>query len=433
MILKRHYIYVFMLGLVLTGKVYAAGSGALRVELPDAGPFGMGSAFVGEADRPSAVYYNPAGMTQMKKEQFSDGFAFFAPQLYYKDPSGLETKAHEDTYYIPSFYSVMPIHNSKAVVGVGVTSSWGSGINWPEKGILRYDATKGSLENDDGMLAIAYPITDHWSLAASFDLDYSKADINKKIDQSGDPSDLSHDANSKLKAQAFGWGYRFATMYKFNDQNQLGLMYRSVIREDYKGNIYLDGLDNSGNDLKTTFGGSSYQNDVREALALPQSVVMGYSFRPTSKWTLNADLEWMDWRSVHQQLLVFGEKDPVLLSILNSGNPTVDHWKAVWSEAVGAQYAWTDRFRVRCGYYHIQTPIASDTFDASLPDSNVNGVTVGFGYDIFKRLTLDFAYSADFYEARSIVNTVDAADNGVNGNYHQFTNLVLMTITYKFK
>ena len=48
-------------------NAFAAGSGAYRIETPDAGAFGMGSAFVGEADTPAAVYYNPAGINQMSR------------------------------------------------------------------------------------------------------------------------------------------------------------------------------------------------------------------------------------------------------------------------------------------------------------------------------------------------------------------------------
>ena len=45
-------------------RAFASDNGVIKLELPDAAAVGMGGAFVGEADRPSAVYYNPAGITQ---------------------------------------------------------------------------------------------------------------------------------------------------------------------------------------------------------------------------------------------------------------------------------------------------------------------------------------------------------------------------------
>ena len=62
-LLRLTVLSVGLLFLVGVNNVLAAGSGGFRVETPDAGAFGKGSAFVGEANTPGAVYYNPAGLT----------------------------------------------------------------------------------------------------------------------------------------------------------------------------------------------------------------------------------------------------------------------------------------------------------------------------------------------------------------------------------
>ena len=97
------------------------------------------------------------------------------------------------------------------------------------------------------------------------------------------------------------------------------------------------------------------------------------------------------------------------------------------------QYAVTDKFRVRTGYEHHQTPIPEATVDTEFPDSDSNAYSVGLGYDITKNLTIDIAYVADFYESRNVVNTVDQ-DLGANlsGKYSAFVNIGTMSLTYKF-
>ena len=424
---------VLCLFLIISLKAFAAGSGALRIEVPDAGPFGMGSAFVGQADRPSAVYYNPAGLTQIKKEQFSDGFAVVAPQISYTDSSGVETQARQQTFLVPHFYTAMPLGFSKAVLGFGANSSWGTGVYWAEDSFARYQGTNGELENLDAMLTLAYPLTEQWSFAVSADADDSKASTNKKVAQAG----VGDDANFQLKAKSLGWGYRLATMFKINDQHQVGLMYRSPIRHKFRGKAYLNDLNDNGTyPLNTIFGGGSYGTELSEEYVLPQSIILGYSFKPTSKWVINADAEWMDWRSVQQERINWeDETDPDRLGILNNGNPVQHDWEAVWSEAVGVQYSWSDRLRLRGGYFHIETPIPQQTFDSSLPDSDVDGLTTGFGYDIKENLTFDFAYSAVMYRSRKVFNTVGQNGGGldISGTYRQFTNVGMVTITYKFK
>ena len=120
-------------------------------------------------------------------------------------------------------------------------------------------------------------------------------------------------------------------------------------------------------------------------------------------------------------------------------NPTPENWHSTLSESIGTQYDLTDRFRVRAGYYHHPKVIAQANFNPDLPDSSSNGVTTGFGFDITKRLTIDVAYSALFYDTRDITNTVSSgvisgipATGSVNGKYKNFTNIGLVSLTYKF-
>ena len=91
MLLKyRIVIFLFtVIFLCLTSKaVFAASAGAYSIETEDAGAFGMGTAFVGDANTPAAVYYNPAGINQMTRPEISVGYAILAPRGQMKQPDG---------------------------------------------------------------------------------------------------------------------------------------------------------------------------------------------------------------------------------------------------------------------------------------------------------------------------------------------------------
>jgi long-chain fatty acid transport protein len=414
--------------LVGTGRVFGAGSGAFRVELPDAGPMGKGNTSVGEANRPSSVYYNPAGMNQIKRSEISVGTTFLAPRVSYQPSSGDAVQMRPNNFLIPHVYAVTPL-NEKLAFGLGATSYFGLTTEWAEDSPLRYNATKSEIVNQDIMLSASYQATDQWSFAVSADNDDSRASKNKKLLQTGGP-----DGNFQLKAKDNAWGYRLASMYKVTDKQQIGLMYRSRISHKYEGKGYLDNLNNNGNFYQTIFGGTAYETTLLEKLTLPQSVVVGYSFKPLSKWTFNIDVEWMDWSSIKKEAVVWkDETDPTRLAVLNTGNPAPRDWHSVWSQSVGAEYAATDHLRLRGGYYHHQSPIPQDTWDPNLPDSNSHGITTGFGYDITSSLTVDMAYSLLLYEPRKIDNTVgNVFGANVDGKYKQIMNMGLITLTYKF-
>ena len=235
--------------------------------------------------------------------------------------------------------------------------------------------------------------------------------------------------------------FDLATLFKLNDQNQFGLDYKSPIHHTYDGTLYLNNLNNSATFGPIPFGlggysdvfGTSFSTEAIQKLTLPQSVTLGYSVKPIDKLTINFDLEWTDWSQYKQQTTFYPNVNATQAAILATGNPQQRNWTSVWSESVGVQYAVTDKFRIRTGYEHHQTPIPENTFDTEFTDSDSNTLTAGIGYDITSRLTLDIAYVASFYESRNVVNSVDSVYGAsLSGKYMEFVNIGTMSLTYKF-
>jgi len=412
---------------------FAAGSGAYAVETPDAAAMGMGSAFVGEADTPAAVYYNPAGINQITSPEVTVGEAIIAPRAKMTQPDGNTVHEQNNEYNIPNFYAVVPVIPNKLSIGASGGSYWGLGSNWGYNGPLAYATTQANITDIDNSLAASYQITNQWSLAATVDNDNSKADESSNFANPAGPN-----GNVQLKASDNAWGYRLATMFKINDQNQIGLMYRSRINHTYEGNVNVDGIGSYYQNVVFPGIGSSFQTKAVEKSVLPQSVIIGYSVKPTSKLTVNLDIEWMDWSSTKYQALTFPNATSQQLTLLGgSPNPNPADWHSAWSESIGAQYDLTDRFRVRLGYYHHQRVIPNATFNPVIPDSNSNGYDTGLGFDITKRLSIDIAYSFLVYNSRQITNSVsnDSASlnqGNVDGKYSQYIHIALVSLTYKF-
>ncbi|MDE2008772.1 MAG: outer membrane protein transport protein [Candidatus Omnitrophica bacterium] len=424
MSLFRIFIIVFCAFLMTSWgqSAFATGSGAYNIEVPDAGAMGMGSAFVGEADTPAAMYYNPAGMNQMTRPEISVGDALIAPRGHMVQPNGNTVHMQNNEFNIPNFYAVLPVNN-KLSIGFGSGSYWGTATNWGPNSPLEYATTQASITDIDNSLAFSYQVTPQWSIAASVDNDESKADESFALNGYGGSIGIA-----ELKGGDDAWGYRIATLYKINDKNQIGLIYRSRINHNYRGKMSINGAN------PTAYGFSSYVSNVSEKSVLPQSVVAGYSFKPTKKWTVNLDVAWVDWSSTKYQTININGS--ATLNTLGFAAPTPADWHSAWSESIGTQYNVNDRFRVRLGYYHHEMVIPDATFNPRIPDSNSNGYTTGFGYDITKRLTLDVAYSILFYDTRNIINSVAKSTAGsagtVDGKYSEFINIGLVSLTYKF-
>ena len=429
--LKTIKIIVFLLVTVfaVAQNSFASGSGAFRVESPDAEAMGKGSAFVGEADNPSAVYYNPAGLTQLEGTQLSAGFSVIAPSSSYTDFSGNESQMTRQNFLIPHLYLVSDFGTENWAFGLGGLSDWGTATAWAEDGFSRYVATESDLVMIDNMLTTAYKLNDQWSFALSSNNVYSTVNKSKKLIQTG-----GADGDFNLKGKDDGWGYRVATHYQLNEHHKFGLMYRSPIQLKYRGKLFLHELNAAGSNYAAIFGGADFETKIAAELELPQSAILGYSYQPGNQWTFNFDVEWMDWSSVKQELIEYTEVLTVnQAAVLNTGNPVDRDWKDVWSAGLGLEYAWSDDLRLRCGGYYHTTPIPEENYESNLPDANSYAVTAGFGYDIRKNLVLDMAYSALVYEDRTIDNTIGSASGAsINGEYEQITHIGLVTLTYDF-
>ncbi|MBF0490397.1 MAG: outer membrane protein transport protein [Candidatus Omnitrophica bacterium] len=417
--------------LISASQVLAAGSGAFRVEATDAATAGKGFAFVGEANTPVAVFFNPAGMNQIKSFEVSAGGVVLAPRSSYKDNLGQTTQMRNNEYIIPHLYAVVPV-NPKFAIGVGSSSYWGLGTEWAQDSFSKYAATKNEISSMDTMLTASYQVTDQWSIAAGADNDQAKVNENKKFQNlaGGEPN-----GNFQLKAKDNAWGFRLATMFKINDKNQVGLMYRSPIHHKYIGKVYLDGIGPTYQ-AASNFSSSAYETRVTEKVVLPQSIVMGYSFKPTNKWTFNIDVEWMNWSRFKQELLGYPDETDTSgpyggrLGFLNNGNPIDHHWHSTFAESIGGEYAYSDTLRFRGGYFHHAHVIPQGTFSSNLPDSESHGITGGFGYDLTPHLTFDLAYSGLMYLTRKVNN--DVASSTINGKYKEYVNMGFATFTYRY-
>ncbi len=415
-------------------NAFAGDNGPLKLELADAAATGMGTAFTGEADRPSAVYYNPAGIVQMNTAEATAGLTWAQPQIKYQSSapqngSGYTANMKEDNYLFPHVFVTTPVFKDKFYVGLGENSNFGGGVNWEADSFSRHDTVKDSVVNQDYMIVGAYKINDQWSVGVGATDEQSKFEHDQALAQAG-----AADADDLYKAKDNAWGFGLAAMFKLNAKNQFGLSYKSPIHHQYSGTLYLNGLNHGGSDYQTIFGGTTFSTKAIQKLTFPQSFTLGYSLKPTNKWTINFDLEWTDWSNYEQQTTYYPNvTSAAQKAVLATGNPQQRSWKSVWSESLGVQYAVTDKFRVRTGYAHHQTPVPKGTFDTEFPDSNADAVSFGIGYDITSKLTLDVAYAADFYQSRGIVNTVDNALGAfLNGKYSAFTNIATMSLTYKF-
>ena len=131
---------VILIGLlgVADSVVYA---GAFGLDEQGAAAMGRANAFAAQADDPTALFYNPAGIGQLSGTQISVGTTLIVPSTTFENAnSGISTDTKAALFYPSTLYLVHEIRHDLHV-GLGIFTPFGLSTEWPSDWEGRYATT----------------------------------------------------------------------------------------------------------------------------------------------------------------------------------------------------------------------------------------------------------------------------------------------------
>ena len=163
-----------------------AHAGGFRLLDQGAAATAQGAAFAAQADDPSALHYNPAGMTQLPGFQVYMGGNVVSGDTSFTSTAG--ARAHgvtpgtvanppPSTFYLTSSFrdlGVAPLEN--LTVGIGLTAPFGLLISYPNTGPLSEVTTRAALPLLDIKPTAAYRLAPFLSFGAGLDI-YTFSDL----------------------------------------------------------------------------------------------------------------------------------------------------------------------------------------------------------------------------------------------------------------
>jgi long-chain fatty acid transport protein len=411
----------------LSAPAFAVGSGGYENASFSAKGLAMGNAFVAQSDDPSAVAFNPAGLTDVPGLQLQGGTSLFNPYLHYKGKesnAGLEAAGKRDLVWAPTGFVTyqFPWFDKRFSFGFGMTAPFGLITEYSSTGPLRYAGYYNSLRALAYSLEGAARLTDKTSIGGGFVIYDSEVKQYAKLNLAayGAPDGLL-----RLRVSGQGWGWNIGIKHKLAPKHTIGAYYRSAVRTRMRGSARVDELNSAAvGTLPVFFSTTPYETRVGTDYTYPWNVTVGYLYEPTQKWKIETDLGVTGWSSSDRQEFNLGEASP-----LSALSPAAKDWRNVLSIHVGTEYKFSEHFKGRAGYIFFQTPQSDGNWTPDVADNTRHAPTVGFGWD-WKDLTVDFAYSAIIYEPRNVSRANDTSAP-VDGNYRSFTNQFMLTFTLK--
>jgi long-chain fatty acid transport protein len=193
---------------------------------------GMGGAFTGLADDPTAIYYNPAGISWLDGTQVSLGFAVPTGRGHYTSDgtSGIPGTGPGDSsnlkkqyFFIPNFYLTSKV-NDKISLGFGEYTIFGLGFKWPNSFEGRYapGGKNGELETMTLSPVVAYQINDRLSVALGGRVERADITLENFIFVAPGVDDV----RSKISGDDYGYAWNAGLLFKMTEELSAGLSYR---------------------------------------------------------------------------------------------------------------------------------------------------------------------------------------------------------------
>ncbi len=399
--LRQKIVGMALLGAASVSVPHAFGLGFDNPD-QDARATGQGEAFVAQADDASAIYYNPAGLTQIKGTEITSGMEVSFPDSKLRGGgSGEEMNTMAE---IPHLYasSDFGLTNSPWRFGLGFTVPFGNAADYSKTGPFRYLITSASLAVYDIQPTVAYKVNEHLSLGAGLNVYLADTRLYRDVSFSPFP-----DGKFGFGGKGEAFGATAGLLWKITPQHTIGLLYRSPFNINFSGT----------GTLNTPVGPQTHSSTA--VIEFPQSVKAGYAFRPVPQLKLEADVEWINWDTLNNvKLHAPGTSF--------DGTTIPFNWLDSFYYEFGAQYEINDKWTVRGGYIYSINTVPNGTFGPSVPDSNRSIFSIGGGYST-KRLSVDLVYQYSLSEDRT-VNNGTAAD----GTWESYGNTVMVTTSLKF-
>lgn len=369
---------------------------------------GMGTAFAGVADDPSAILHNPAGITQLDGTLFYAGGSALIPDSSYRSPSGETADTLFQAFFIPHFFLTHSLNTAGLTAGIGIYAPFGiGGRKWPVDGPTRYVATEnaiGTVVLNPVLAAKLQP-----TLSVAVGLNYMRA-LNIAHNAVAQTAAGAADAHMETEAQGSGWGYNLGLLWQPQDSLSLGLAYRSGIRVNQTGTLTLMGIAPAAQPL---FGGSSFQTAIYSRIDFPEMFTVGVAYRPSERWVIGIDVEWVGWSSFQSVQVDLANEVPAA-GLTDMSVP--QNWHDAEAYKIGVDYKINDQFSVRAGYAFLNTPVPEETLTAANPDANQHNVSIGLGWHR-GQWTIDGYYNLGAFQHRKVNNALLPGEYDTRAQY----------------
>lgn len=425
---RSRQIMNLLTGIFLVCSSLTVVATGFRIPDQDAFATARGEAFTATADNPSAIYYNPAGLTQLEGQNARGGIygLYYNPQ--YTSPSTGEHFDGLDAWFaIPQVFYSYSFESAPLALGMGVYSPYGLSGHWDQNTGFRTLGIKATINYYTLNPTIAYEILPNISLGAGLRVNYAKTDLQQGLvwpDQ----------ANDQFRFKGDGWdvGYDFGLLWKVHEKVSIGAVFKSTTSFNLGGTTEYYNNVAFPPGVPPQFQVPAFPKQVVGANAdfeFPLNAVFGVSFRPTPKWNFEFNADYTDWSSLGTVTI---KQANGFAGLIPQNVPLVLNWEPSWYYEFGATRYLKNGWSVSAGYIYNENSVPDAHYNPIVADLDRHFFSVGAGYKA-DHLSFDVAYQFGYGPTRTVTGSAPSViGQTADGDYKYFSQALFVTVGWHF-
>ena len=401
----------------------AGNANAAGYQLNEFSVTNLGRSFAGigvAGDDYSALGYNPAGMTLMKRSGRQAGLTMTEVASKIRGVGNTAGKKTDMDFMIPlpSMFGQYNV-NDKLFLGAGIYVPFGLATRYSHDSFVADDKNgvrRSELEVVDGNISAAYKVDNHLSLGVSFILRHIKGKLTSNVNKTLPVYGYSNLAYSDFKVSGWSTTMNLGAMYEFDEDTRVGLSYRFKSTQRTTGHHTVTVNPQFASMAPTLNNRFDSVSDPE----LPASWILSGYHKFGEKWGTTATVKYTQWH----RFSVF----PAYSS--GSGNLDVQYrWKDAWNFALGQDYYLNENWTLRAGLAWDQSPVPNSTYRTKrIPDTDRLWTSFGVSYATGNH-QFDFGYAHLFMMHGKVWNS---AENDTNAKYKSYSNMYALQYQYRF-
>ncbi len=431
----------------------------------------MGGAFIGLADDYSAVYWNPAGITQIKGMELTatghdvvslasrnegfvtyEGYAEAEGRFAMASIAATNLTANRFAPGVFFFTDAGPLRSVFDKVGIAAYTMTEYGSTWSGDDVFNDDdfVSVGGGFQETELVAdmqdyesrmktyvfspiLAREVLPGLSVGVTANIAYSHftlKDVYMYTDVEVTETPEGYDYALYITPvqqtdDVTGWGYgaTVGILYRVGRQFSAGLTVRTPMTMAYEGTY---GLLVSG-------GGEAYlkeKHDLDFEMRFPTWIGAGFAYRDLlfDGLTVTGDVQWTDWSTIENinRNIAWAAQSVVPEELQQEFDTTHLDWEDTVEVAVGFDYRLKRSLSLNLGYKNSPSPAPDSTYDFVMPQSAKNIIGLGVTYrQDFWRAAFAVEYQAG--DKRTISETTD-----MDGKHLDDILIPSLSFTYAF-